>query len=261
MAKDNQQLGPHHFAARLFNAEVNLIFDGVVEHKPQSVKRTQYTHHCRHILLFLYQEDYNFDLGGDIVQVWYDVSPSNNFHLDSLDGARLFSLSYYMFVDLINPKLSSVIMGLSKEKNVAILFSKVRKIILHQINRNGWDKARETLALAHSVAYTNVRGKTCNGIHSTYACYRHRKDPRRMTLDHFSLLSNTADDIKKQVRKEIGNIVVALEDDSRSVLHAMKSASTFLDVKDKQQNPEVFHQTHLDEGTARKALLLNFVSV
>jgi hypothetical protein len=37
-AKDKKQLGPRLFTARLLNAEVNLISDWVVEHKPQLVK-------------------------------------------------------------------------------------------------------------------------------------------------------------------------------------------------------------------------------
>jgi hypothetical protein len=44
--EDNQQLGPHQFAARLFNAEVNLISDWVVAHKPQLVKHKWYICRC-----------------------------------------------------------------------------------------------------------------------------------------------------------------------------------------------------------------------
>jgi hypothetical protein len=60
----------------------------------------------------VYQENHKFDLGGDIVQLWDDVSPRKKIQLDSLDGARFLSLSDYSFVDLINPKLSGVVMGL-----------------------------------------------------------------------------------------------------------------------------------------------------
>jgi hypothetical protein len=50
-------------------------------------------------------------------------------------------------------------MGLRKDKNVAMLFSKVSKRRCQKIKINVWDKARETLDLTQSVDYTNVRGK------------------------------------------------------------------------------------------------------
>jgi hypothetical protein len=43
-----------------------------------------------------------------------------------------------------------------------------------------------------------------------------------MTLGNYYLLPNTTDGIKKQVHEEIGNIAVALEDASRSVLFSMQ---------------------------------------
>jgi hypothetical protein len=121
-----------------------------------------------------------------------------------------------------------------------------------------WDKAKQTLDLVQSVACTNVRGKKYNGTRSTYVCYGHSKNPLGMTLGHYSLLSNTPDDIKKQVQEEIGNLVVALEDASRSVLYSMQSSSTFLDEKDKYQIQEVFDHTHLDEETARRGFATQF---
>jgi hypothetical protein len=57
-------------------------------------------------------------------------------------------------------------MGLSKENNVAMMFSKVSKIRYQQINRKAWDKASDTIVLAQSVAYTNTIGKTFQGNHS-----------------------------------------------------------------------------------------------
>jgi hypothetical protein len=45
-----------------------------VKHKPQLVKRKQYIRRWRHLILCLYLEDFKFDLGGDILQVWDDVS-------------------------------------------------------------------------------------------------------------------------------------------------------------------------------------------
>jgi hypothetical protein len=61
-AKEKQKLGPKQFTTILFNAEVNLISDWVVEHKPQFVKCKRYICCCQHKLLFLYQEDSKFDL-------------------------------------------------------------------------------------------------------------------------------------------------------------------------------------------------------
>jgi hypothetical protein len=42
MVNDKHQLGPHQFTAKIFNAEVNLISNWVVEHKPQLVKNKHY---------------------------------------------------------------------------------------------------------------------------------------------------------------------------------------------------------------------------
>jgi hypothetical protein len=109
-----------------------------------------------------------------------------------------------------------------------------------------WNKARETIDFAKSVAYTNVRGKECHDNHSTYVCYGHHNDPLVTALGHYSLLPNTPYDIQKQVHEEIGNIVVALEDTLRSVLYSIQSSNIFLDVNDKYQIPEVFDHTHLD---------------
>jgi hypothetical protein len=136
-AKDKQKLGPHQFPTRLLNAEVNLISNWVLEHKPQLVKRKWYIHCCRHILLLLYQSGSKFDLAGDIVQVWDDVSPRNNVQLDPLDGAWFLSLSDYSVLDLINPKLYGVVMGVSKDKSVTMIFSKVSKRRCQKIKKSG----------------------------------------------------------------------------------------------------------------------------
>jgi hypothetical protein len=167
-------------------------------------------------------------------------------------------LSDYNFVDLIHPRYSDVVMRLNKEKNVEMLFSKVSRRRYQQIKRKVWDMARETLALVHYVAYTNVRGKKWQGTHSPYVCYGHHYDQLRMALGHYSLFPNTPDNIKKQVHEEIGNIVIALEGASRSVLCVMQSSSTFLDVKDKYTIPEVYDHKHLDEGTARRGFATQF---
>jgi hypothetical protein len=136
-----------------------------------------------------------------------------------------------------------------------MLFSKVSKSRCQQINTNVWDKARKTLDFAHSVAYTIVRGKNRLGTHSTYVCYGQRKDPLGMTLGPYSLLPITPDNIKKQVHKEIGNLVFTLDDASRSILYSMQSSKTFLDVKDKYQIPEVFDHKNLDKKTKRRGFV------
>jgi hypothetical protein len=205
--------------------------------------------------LCFYQEDFKFDLGGDIVQVRDEVSPRNNFQLESLDGARFLSLSDYSVVDLFSPKLSGVVMGMSKEKKVTMLFSKRR---CQQININLWDKTRETLVLAQSVVFTNARGNTCRGTQSAYVRYRHCKDSLGMTLGHYSLFTDTSYDIKTQVHDEIGNTVISLEGASRSVLYAMQSSSTFLDVKNTYRIPEVYDHTHFDEGTVMRGFATQF---
>jgi hypothetical protein len=56
-------------------------------------------------------------------------------------------------------------MGMSKDKNVAMLFCTVSKRRCQQINNNMWHMAKEILDFAQLVAYTNVRGKKCLGTH------------------------------------------------------------------------------------------------
>jgi hypothetical protein len=46
-AKDQHKLGPHQFAIRLFNSEVNLISDLVVEHKIQKLSNKKYKPHTK----------------------------------------------------------------------------------------------------------------------------------------------------------------------------------------------------------------------
>jgi hypothetical protein len=65
--------------------------------------------------MFLYQEDSNFDLAGHVVQVRDAISPKKN-QTESLDGARVPSLSDNSAVDVTNRTYSDVVMGLSKNK-------------------------------------------------------------------------------------------------------------------------------------------------
>jgi hypothetical protein len=91
--------------------------------------------------------------------------------MEPLDGAKFVYLSDYIILELNNPTYSGVAMGISKEENVSMLFSKVSKMRYQQINNKMWDKAKESLNLAQSAAYTNVRGSKCVGTNSTYVCY------------------------------------------------------------------------------------------
>jgi hypothetical protein len=146
-----------------------LVSDWVVEHKPQKLSNNRYKCHTKKTLTCVFQEDPKFDLVGDTVQGKGDISQTKSgARMESLDGVRRLSLSNYSVVNLIHPMYVGVEMGMSKEKDVAMIFSKVGNIRCQQINKTVWDKARETLDLAQSVAYTNMRCKQWNGTHSTY---------------------------------------------------------------------------------------------
>jgi hypothetical protein len=66
--------------------------------------------------MFLYKEDSDFDLAGNFVQVWDDISPKKDYQTKSLDGACFLALSEYSVVDMMNPTYSGVVMGVSKQK-------------------------------------------------------------------------------------------------------------------------------------------------
>jgi hypothetical protein len=86
-------------------------------------------------------------------------------------------------LELNHPTYSGVAMGTIKEEKVAMLFSKVSKVSKRrckQINNKMWDKVKETLDLAQSAAYTNIRGKTCVRTNSTYVGYGHHKEGKRL---------------------------------------------------------------------------------
>jgi hypothetical protein len=98
--------------------------------------------------------------------------------------ARVFSpCRACSVVDMMNPTYSGVVMVVSKEKNVTMMFSKVSTRRCQKMNNIMWSKATKTLDLAYSIAYTISRGIKRLGAHSTYVCYGYRKDPLRMTLD------------------------------------------------------------------------------
>jgi hypothetical protein len=157
----------------------------MVEHTPKKLSNKRYKRRTKSTLKFVFQKDPQFDLAGDIVQVKDTISQiESGFTMDHLDGATLVLLSDYIVVELSHWTYSGVVMGMSKDKNLAMLFRKVSKRRCQQINKTMWDKEKETFDLAQSVAYTNVRGKSCLGAHSTYVCYGHRTDPMGKTLGH-----------------------------------------------------------------------------
>jgi hypothetical protein len=156
-------MGPRQYATRLFNAEVNLASDWVIEQKQQLVKHKRYIRRSRRRIMFLYKEDDDFDLAGNVVQVRDDISQKNYYQTESLDGACFLALSAYIGVDMMNPTYSGVVMGVSKEKNVTMLFSKVSTRRCQKMNKIIWAKAMKTLDLAQSVAYTIARCKKTPG--------------------------------------------------------------------------------------------------
>jgi hypothetical protein len=58
--------------------------------------------------------------------------------VEPLDGAKFIYSSDYSVVDINNPTYSGVAMGMSKEENVAMLFSKVSKRRCQQMNIKMW---------------------------------------------------------------------------------------------------------------------------
>jgi hypothetical protein len=61
-------------AKRLLNSEVNLVSDWVLEHRPKKLSNKRCKCRTKSTLQFLFQEDPQFDLAGNIVQVNDDIS-------------------------------------------------------------------------------------------------------------------------------------------------------------------------------------------
>jgi hypothetical protein len=62
-----------------------------------------------------------------------------------LHGAKFIHLSDYIIVEITNPTLCGVEMGMIKSQNVSMLFSMVSKRRCQQINNIMWEKAKDTL--------------------------------------------------------------------------------------------------------------------
>jgi hypothetical protein len=76
----------------------------------------------------VFQEDPQFDLTGDIVQVKDNISQiESGVKMETLDVETFVYLLDYSVMELNHPTHSGVVMGMSKDENVAMLFSKVSK--------------------------------------------------------------------------------------------------------------------------------------
>jgi hypothetical protein len=76
----------------------------------------------------VFQEDPQFDLLGDIVQVKDDISQiESGVKIYPLVSAKFMYLPDCSAVDINNPTYSRMAMGMIKEENVAILFRTVSK--------------------------------------------------------------------------------------------------------------------------------------
>jgi hypothetical protein len=113
--KEQLKLGSHQMAKWIFNSEVNLVFGWVVEHKPKNPSNKIYKCRTKSILKFVFQEDPQFDLAGNIVQVKDNISQiESGITMEPLDGEKFVYLSEYSVVELIHPTYSDVTLGMSK---------------------------------------------------------------------------------------------------------------------------------------------------
>jgi hypothetical protein len=102
-------------AKRLFNSEVNLVTDLLLEHRPKKLSNKRYKGRKKLTLTFVFQEDPQFELTGRTVQVKDDVSTiESGVKIQPLSGAEFINLSDYNIVEITNPTYSGVAMGMSK---------------------------------------------------------------------------------------------------------------------------------------------------
>jgi hypothetical protein len=94
-------LGKHQMAKRLFNSEVKLVSDWLVEHRPKKLSNTRYKRQTKCTLTFVFQEDPEFELAGRTVQVKEDISTIQiGVKIQPLHGAEFIKLSYYNIVEI-----------------------------------------------------------------------------------------------------------------------------------------------------------------
>jgi hypothetical protein len=67
--KGELRLGKHRMEKWLFNSEVKLVSDWILEHRPKNLNNKRYKCSTKNLLKFVFQEDPQFDFAGDIVQV------------------------------------------------------------------------------------------------------------------------------------------------------------------------------------------------
>jgi hypothetical protein len=69
MKTEQLKLGKHQMAKRLFNFEVNLVSDWLLEHRPKKLSNKRYKGRKKRTLTFVFQEDLQIELAGRTVQV------------------------------------------------------------------------------------------------------------------------------------------------------------------------------------------------
>jgi hypothetical protein len=98
------KLGKHQMAKLLFNYEINLVSDWILEHLTKKLSNKRYKRRKKHSLTFVFQEDPYFELTGRTVQVKEDVSTIElGVKMQPLHGAKFIHLSDYIIVEITNP--------------------------------------------------------------------------------------------------------------------------------------------------------------
>jgi hypothetical protein len=88
-------LGKHQMTKRLFNSEVNLVSDWIVEHRPKTLSNKRYKRRKKRTPTFVFQEDPEFELAGRTVQVKDDVSTiQSGVKIQTIHGAEFIKLSH-----------------------------------------------------------------------------------------------------------------------------------------------------------------------
>jgi hypothetical protein len=101
-------------AKHLFNSELNLVSDWILEHRPKNLA-TKDTRAEKCTLTFVFQEDSQFELAGHTVQVKDNISNiESGVNIQPLRGAEFINLYDYSIAEMTNPTYSGVAMVMSK---------------------------------------------------------------------------------------------------------------------------------------------------
>jgi hypothetical protein len=74
----------------------------------------------------VFQEEPQLDLAGDTVQLKDNIyNIESGVKMEPLEGTKFIYLSDYSIMEINNPKYSGMAMGMIKEENIVMLFSKV----------------------------------------------------------------------------------------------------------------------------------------